>query len=258
MLEWIDAHNHLHDPRLGDSSSIIDAMRSAGVTRYVVNATCEDDWAEVEMLALAHPGFVIPAFGIHPWRAHLAANGWQQRLAQLLEKYPQATIGECGLDQWVASPSIEIQTRVFLDQIRIAKQLERTLSIHCLKAWAPLFAAFKSEPPPRFLMHSFAGSIETARRLIPLGGFFSCSGYFLHPRKSAVLEVFKQLPRELILLETDAPDMAPPENNLAHSLPAGLNHPANLSSIGSSIAKCLGMSAEEFAELTRENAGRLF
>lgn len=259
MPGWTDAHNHLQDPRLGDAAPVIAAMRAAGVLRCVVNATREADWPLVEALALGHPDFVVPAFGIHPWHAHTAADGWQARLARLLEKHPRASVGECGLDGWVSAPALEIQRPVFLDQLRLARDLKRPASIHCLKAWGALFEAFDEvPPPPAFLMHSFGGSIETARRLLPLGAFFSLSGHFLHERKAAVLDVFRQLPDDRILLETDAPDMRPPESHVSHPLPAPVNHPANLSAIGRGLAETLGMPAAAFAALTNANAARLF
>ena len=257
MPGWTDAHNHLQDPRLGEAAPVIAAMRAAGVERCVVNATREADWPAVEKLALAHPDFVFPAFGIHPWHAHTVTDGWQKRLASLLEKHPLASIGECGLDQWISSPPLEVQRPVFIDQLRLAREMDRPLTIHCLKAWGPLFDAFAEAPPPaRFLMHSFGGSIETARRLIPLGACFSFSGYFLQPRKSAVVDVFRQLPPDRILLETDAPDMRPPETLVTHPLPENHNHPANLPAIGKALASALGMSRENLAALTRDNAAR--
>ncbi|MDP3850078.1 MAG: TatD family hydrolase [Luteolibacter sp.] len=259
MELWTDSHNHLQDPRLGGSANIIAGMRDAGVGHCVVNATCEADWPAVEALALAHPDFISPAFGIHPWRAHTATHGWQERLVKLLEKHPTASIGECGLDQWVESPPLEIQRPVFLDQVRLARGMHRALTIHCIKAWGGLFETFaECPPPPRFLMHSFGGSIEIARRLLPLGAYFSFSGYFLHARKAAVLEVFRQLPRARILLESDAPDMLPPEEVISHVLPQKHNHPANLPAIGKSLATALGIMPEELARLTRTNAGTMF
>ena len=107
-------------------------------------------------------------------------------------------------------------------------------------------------------MHSFGGSIETARRLIPLGAYFSFSGHFLHPRKSAILEVFRQLPSDRILLETDAPDMLPPPEIITHPLPENQNHPANLPAIGRALADALKMTPEALANLTSENAWRCF
>ena len=255
MTGWTDAHNHLQDPRLGDSAVVIAAMKAAGVRRCVVNATCENDWQAVAALATAYPGFVIPAFGIHPWRADTASEGWQGRLAEMLEKHPLASIGECGIDGWVTSPPLEIQIPVFREQLRLARERDLPVTIHCLKAWDALFASFAESPPPqRFLMHSFGGSIEIARRLIPLGAWFSFSGYFLSERKSAVLEVFRHLPIDRILLETDAPDMRPPEPVITHPLSGNHNHPANLSSIGNALASALGIAPEILAAQTTANA----
>jgi TatD DNase family protein len=154
---------------------------------------------------------------------------------------------------------LEIQRPVFLDQLRLAREMKRPLTIHCLKAWGALIDAFgEAPPPPAFLMHSFGGSIETARRLLPLGAFFSLSGHFLHDRKAAVLDVFRQLPHDRILLETDAPDMRPPESSVTHHLPSAINHPANLPAIGSALAGAFGMEANAFAALTSQNTARLF
>ena len=107
-------------------------------------------------------------------------------------------------------------------------------------------------------MHSFNGSIEIARRLAKLGAYFSFSGHFLHPRKAARLEVFRQLPPDRILLDADAPDMLPPKENVTHPLPDHRNHPANLPAIGDALAKALGITAEALADLTRENFERCF
>lgn len=255
MDGWIDAHNHLQDPRLGvHPAALIQPMRAAGVIRCIANATCEADWPAVLDLAAEHPDFVIPALGIHPWRAHLATPGWDIRLRALLETHPHATIGECGLDRWVDSPSIDCQLPVFLAQLRLARELDRPLTIHCLKAWGALDAAFATEPPPsRYLLHSFAGSLETARRHLKSGAFFSFSGHFLHPRKAAVVDVFRALPIHRILLESDAPDMTPPADFITHPLLPPLNHPANLPAIGRALAAALGLPPAQLATRLRHN-----
>lgn len=258
-MTWIDCHNHLHFPGLGEASALLAAIRAAGVERCVVNATRESEWQAVAALAQAEPQVIVPAFGIHPWHAHEAGAQWRQRLVGLLEKFPQAGVGECGLDRWVAAPGVELQTPLFLAQVRIARELRRALTIHCVRAWGLLLDALAVEaPPPRFLLHSFAGSLETARRLLPLGAFFSLSGHFLQPRKAAVLEVFRHLPPERIVLETDAPDMLPPSAYVSHPLPENRNHPANLPAIAGGLAAALGMRLEDLAELTTNNARACF
>lgn len=259
MMNWTDAHNHLQDPRLGDPEPVIARMRAVGIDRCVVNATCEDDWPRVEALYRAHPGFVVPAYGVHPWKAHLATAGWADRLHALLDRTPQAAIGECGVDKWVDSPGIEVQAPVFEAQIRLAREFDRTLVIHCLKAWQPLFDSFERVPPPRrLLFHSFNGSIETARRLLPLGAYFSFSGYFLHPRKAEVLEMYLKLPPDRVLMETDAPDMRPPPEFISDALESGINHPANLSAIAAGFAEKAGISLEELCKANRMAFDSLF
>lgn len=257
---WFDAHNHLQDTRLGGAyAELVSAQRAAGVSGCVVNATCENDWPDVASLALEFPDFILPSFGIHPWKAHTATTGWQDRLLGLLDAFPTAGIGECGIDAWIDSPSLEIQRPIFLDHLRMARETGRSLTIHCLKAWGALFHCFDQQPPPsRFLMHSYGGSIETARRLLPLGAYFSFSGHFLHPRKNAVPSVFQKLPTDRILLETDAPDMTPPDPHVTHPLPNGTNHPANLSAIGIALAAELGMKPALLAGLVASNARNCF
>lgn len=256
---WTDSHNHLQDPRMGDARKAIAAARKAGVSRGVVNATCEADWDAVDALAAAHPDMIATAYGIHPWRASSATDGWENRLRQRLASQPQASIGECGLDRWVETPDISTQLPVFIAHLRLAAALHRPLTIHCIKAWEPLVRELKRIPPPAgFLMHAFNGSIETARLLLPMGACFSFSGYFLHERKSATREVFRQLPLERILLETDAPDMAPPDDALPPALRGTPNQPAKLPITGQALAQLLGMPSSELAAITRANAARLF
>ena len=252
---WFDAHNHLHDPRLGrDPASLVREMRDAGITGCVPNATCEGDWNDVATLAERFPDFIIPSFGIHPWKADTVGHGWQEKLHAILHRFPLAGIGECGLDTWIQLPHLNIQIPVFLEHLRIARETGRSLTIHCLKAWGPLFSCLAQEPPPpRFLMHSFGGSIETAHRLIPLGAYFSFSGYFLHERKHAARTVFRTLPIDRVLLETDAPDMTPPPEFISIPEPANINHPANLASIGNGLADLLDMPAHLLARQLEKN-----
>jgi len=254
---WMDAHNHLHDPRLGDAGPAVDAMVAEGVGACVVNATREDDWAAVGRLATQHAVMVWPAYGVHPWQAHTVTKGWLERLRERLLADPRASVGEIGLDQWVSEPSLQVQRDVFEAQLRLARELQRPATIHCLKAWGALFEVLEDYPPPdTFLMHSFNGSLEVVQRLIPMGAYFSFSGYFLHQKKEKVVEVFCRLPRERVLLETDAPDMSPPEP--WRKFGGEMNHPANVPMIGAALAEKLGVTPAELADLTRENTARCF
>ena len=247
----IDAHNHLQDPRFHrKQGQLIETMKDAGITGCVVNGTCENDWPEVSRLARDHPDFVIPSFGLHPWKVDGRSPDWFESLNHYLEDHPSAGLGECGLDRWMTNPDLTAQHEVFKTQIALAAKLNRPLTIHCLKAWGPLLKELNSAPAlPRFLLHSFAGSIETARECLRLGAYFSFSGYFLHPRKVKVREVFRSLPPEKILVETDAPDMSLPSPDFQMG---DLNHPANLTVISRELAALTGVVEKRFTDNTRE------
>jgi TatD DNase family protein len=249
----IDAHNHLQDLRFEDrQGEVIATMKATGITACVVNGTCEKDWPAVAKLADDFPGFVIPAFGLHPWKVDDRSPAWFETLISYLEKYPQGSIGECGLDRWMKKPDLKSQHQTFRRQLRLGAEINRPVTIHCLKAWGPLLDELRAVPIlPKFLLHSFAGSQEVAKECLKLGAYFSFSGYFLHPRKDKVRKVFKSLPPGKILVETDSPDMAPPNPEFAFD--EG-NHPANLKTISLELASLLGVKDDEFSE----NARRFF
>ena len=243
-----DSHNHLQSEKFTQSTAdLITQMKNQGVCGCVVNATREEDWDRVSLLVTEHQGYVRPAYGIHPWFAHTVRDGWELRLRARLEKNPEASLGEIGLDRWVKHPSIDVQFDVFLKQVEIAAEMERPMTVHCLKAWEELFFAIDQAPawPQKFLMHSFAGSIEIAQRLMKKGAWFSFSGYFLEPRKSKVLEMFCQLDPKRILLETDAPDMLPPKDMIKFPLQDSINHPANLINIAEAFSVATSQSILE-------------
>ena len=256
-MTFHDSHNHLQ--RFGAPARIVGDMRDAGVVGCVVNGTCEDDWEAVARLAEQFPDFVAPAFGLHPWQAHRRSDRWLATLEARLDRFPRASLGECGLDGSVAEPSLQIQREVFLPQLALARERRLPLTIHALKAWEPLFEAFASEPPPeKFLLHSFGGSPELVKRLADLGAWFSFSGHFLHPRKAKVLAAFKQVPLDRLLIETDAPDMLPPDEWVTHPLPDGQNHPANLPRIAAGLATALGIDPARLASITAANHANFF
>lgn len=229
-----DAHNHLQDERLDPwRDEIITTARQIGVAEMIVNGTCEQDWPHVAALARAHP-WIRPSFGLHPWHVKARSADWLALLRHALENDPRAGVGEVGIDRWMKNADMETQILCFRMQVALAVELDRPLSIHCLRAFGLLEETLRSLPlPPRgFLLHSYGGPAEMIPRFAALGGHFSLSPYFGHPRKAAQLAVFKEVPLDRLLVETDAPDMHPPDALNAHPLKTTegitLNHPANL------------------------------
>ena len=280
-MRWFDAHNHLQDPRLGDDPSAgVSAASAAGVAGLVVNGTCEADWPEVRRIALLGPS-VIPAFGLHPWKVSSRTPGWRQSLIECLERTPGAVLGEVGLDRWILEQSpgrclelgcgprgpapMEEQLAVFEEQLELAAGRALPVTVHCLKAWGPLMDSLRRRPrlPRGFLLHSFGGPVELVPELVRLGAFFSISGHSLHPRKaSAHGPLFRSIPRDRLLIETDAPDQIPPAEFISHPAtdPRGhpVNSPANLPRIAEGVAALLGIPITELAGHCEANWRRFF
>lgn len=248
----IDCHNHLH--QFPHPDEILRESLAAGITRQIVNGTCEDDWEQVSQLCLKHPQALIPAFGLHPWHVGGQSKNWRERLRHYLCKHPAAIVGECGLDRWKVPFDEAEQQSCLNDQISLARELARPVTIHCLRAWGPLLELLKAhETLPAFLLHAYGGSREMAEQFAKLGSYFSFSGYFLQERKGAQREAFRSIPPDRLLIETDAPAMTPPPKFRSHPLPDGQNHPANLTRILPALARIRGTSLASLTALLQEN-----
>lgn len=282
-LPFLDAHNHLQDERFGGrQENLLAEAVAAGVGTMVVNGSCESDWPAVAALAERHAE-VIPAFGWHPWYLGERSAQWLPALRHWLTTVPGSVIGEIGLDRWMIDqperwrryrdetapdptepPGLAEQEEVFVGQLRLAAELERPVSLHCLQAFGRLLELLKAGPLPRpgFLLHSYGGPAEMVPVFAKLGGYFSFPGYFLQERKARQRDVFRHVPAERLLVETDAPDQLPPDAFQRHPLksPGGrpLNHPANLAAIYSGLATFLAIPVEELSDQVAQNFQRLF
>lgn len=260
-MRLIDAHNHLHDARLAPfRAELIAELETAGIEAAVVNGTQEEDWAAVAALAKERP-WVRPAFGLHPWYVSARSPRWRERLAELLAEFTNASLGEIGLDRWKEGYDMAAQMEVFRAQWALASEHARAVTVHCLKAWGALWDFVREAPaaPRGFLLHSYGGAAEMVEGFAKHGAYFSFSGYFLQERKAAQRAVFREIPLERLLVETDAPDMLPPAAPGVRLLAGGtLNSPANLEFCYRGLAELRAMAVDELAEQVADNFARLF
>jgi TatD DNase family protein len=262
-MRLYDAHNHVHDERLCSAlDDILSECEARGVSCAVVNGSSERDWDDVLALARSRP-WVIPSFGYHPWYIADATPAWRDTLVRYLDAVP-AAIGEIGLDRWKHGLDPALQEEFFLAQLEIAAERNLPVSIHCLKAWGRLVELLSTHKRPRcgFLLHSYGGSAELVPQLTKLGAYFSCPGYFLGTEKRSKVEVFRAVPRDRLLIETDAPDQCLPESldryHLRDEAGRRINHPALLGSVYQGVADVLGLSLPELAACVGDNFERLF
>lgn len=253
-MRFKDAHCHLHFPHFRDSlPKVIEQQQAYGIEQSVVNGTCEQDWPEVIRLAAKHPRVVLPALGLHPWKVNLRSPKWFETLEQSVIAH-QTCIGEVGLDKWIPNHDIAAQKDCLSRQLALAAQHNLPLSIHCLKAWGSLIEILQSEPLPArgVHIHGFGGSREVLDQLLELPVYFSFCGYFLHPRKLKTLNLYQHIPLSRLMLETDAPDMLPPESY--QIIPdSSVNYPANIVSIAQGIAQLKNCSVDKIAKRTTKN-----
>jgi len=259
-----DAHNHLQDEALAAHLPCVLAdLRKTGLTRAVVNGTREADWERVAALAQEHP-WVLPSYGLHPWHVNARSAHWRERLTGLVEN-GRAGIGEIGLDRWIAGHDLPAQTEVFTWQLALAARHNLPASLHCLKAWGALWEILRTHPLPQcgFLLHAYGGPAEMVEGFARRGAYFSFSGHFLHERKAARRELFRAIPADRLLVETDAPDMPLPSECTRFTLPPApdgrpLNHPANLRAVYEALAELRGWTLEALTAQVAENFERLF
>ncbi len=252
-MQFFDSHCHLQDERIKEhSEQILQQALSDGVAFMLCCGSCESDWEDVAILARTWKQ-VIPAFGIHPWYVGNRSSNWRERLGAYLWEFPGAAVGEIGLDHYHATDTSEEQLEVFTEQLDLAAQLQRAVSVHCLKAWEALLKSLSSmkKLPDHIALHSFSGSVEMVRVLEKKGCYFSCSGSVTHTKNSRIRNVVRSLPPERILLETDAPDI-PPEGF------RGLTRPSQVILVNNAVAALCDVEEEMMASVTFKNACTCF
>lgn len=263
MPRYVDAHCHLHDPRFSNRSELLQECQRVGILHLVVNGTCAHDWPDVVQVCKESP-MLIPSFGWHPWFLDQLPHNWLTQLRDALNA-SYAAVGEIGLDSWRKPFNQALQEEVFTAQITLAAELNRPASIHGLRAWDRVLGILKRSAIPQcgFLLHSYGGPVNLIPHFVALGGYFSCPGFFLRPGNEGKLALFKEVPLERLLIESDAPDQALPEALDNYRLMSALeakriNHPATLLTTYEAIAHLRSLSVDALAAAVYDNFNRLF
>ncbi len=204
-------------------------------------------------LADQHPAFYATV-GIHPHDAAKATADDFKRLANLLAHPKVLAIGEIGLDYHYDFSPRETQKSAFIQQMEIAAGALKPIVIHTREAWDDTLELIEQHWAPHGIggiMHCFSGGPEEARRALDLGFYLSFGGIVTFPKALAVQEAAKSAPRDRILIETDAPYLAPVPKRGKRNEPALIVHTAR------KLAELRAESYEELCNATTENFRRL-
>ena len=274
-MNLIDSHAHL-DFYTDDLAGVLGRARAAGVKMILAIGIGDGPANMHRALEIAgEHGDVFASVGIHPQEAHRATEEALGRLEEFAQEPRCVAIGEIGLDYYhVENPEIDVQKTAFCAQMTVAAEVGKPILIHCrtselasaeararfgeADAWEDLLELVGRYWPvdgagrTGGVMHCFSGTVEQARRSVEAGFYLSFAGNLTYPKSVGIRAAAVWAPADRILVETDAPFLAPVPHRGKQNEPALMVHTA------AALAELRGISAEEVGRITSENFQRLF
>lgn len=251
----VDSHCHLDHWREDEIPEVVARARAAGVGALVTIGTRLAQAETVKRIAAAHPE-VWCTVGIHPHNAAETPVPTVEEILRLADNPRVVGIGEAGLDYHYDRAPRAVAAEVFRVQIRAAQRSGLALVIHARDADDDIAAILEDEHarggPFRFVLHCFSSGRRLAEVGVALGGMVSFSGILTFKRSDELRAIAREVPAERLLVETDAPYLAPEPYRGKRCEPAMVVHTA------AKLAELRGMSPQALAELTTANAERLF
>ncbi len=257
---FTDTHTHLASSRFReDLESVIGRAAVAGVRR-MVSISCDlEDTAFNLSLAASHPGISATA-GVHPCYVHeIGPEDWLSLLREMAGRPEIVAIGEIGLDYFhppADGSEVEVwrarQREVFETLLQLAQDLEKPVVVHQRECGPDVLDVLAGFPRVRAVLHCFTGGPTEAETALAAGHWLSYTGVLTYPKAPEVRESAKITPLDRLMIETDAPYLAPVPHRGKRCEPGFVVETAR------GLAEIHGLSLEETAALTSENAGRFF
>jgi TatD DNase family protein len=257
MRSLADTHLHLFDPQFReDLGAVLARARQAGVNIFISAALDLDTARENLKIAAAEPG-VYAAVGIHPSSAGRLDADALGALADLAARPKVVAIGEVGLDFYRMYFPPEVQERAFIAQLELAVEADLPVVIHNREAWPRMLELLRAQrrrlgPRLRGVLHAFGGDLAVAEEAAALGFYFGVGGPITYPKNHRLREVVAQLPRDRVVLETDAPYLPP------QPWRGRRNEPAYLVEVARVLAGLWSGPVEGVVGQTTANACRIF
>ena len=254
-MTYIDAHCHLADPRFdGIRQEVLTRARQAGISGFMQGGVDPDDWQRQETL---NDGSWFTCFGLHPWFVAASdESACAAAFGQLKQQLGGAVaLGELGLDKGPRCDpgSYDRQEKWFTAQLQLAAERDLPLVLHVVRAHGPVLAILNRQTRQwRGMVHGFTGSAEVARAYLELGLCLSIGGAVVRSGYKKLKQAVASIPFERILVESDAPDMAPDAYDRPH------NEPESLLLVAQRIGELTHRSADAVLATGSENVRRIF
>ncbi|WP_104664052.1 TatD family hydrolase [Ensifer adhaerens] len=251
----IDTHCHLDFPDFeAERDAIVARAHEAGVEQMITISTRVKRFETILAIAEAYPN-VFCSVGTHPHNADEELDITTEDLVRLSAHPKVVAIGEAGLDYFYDNAPREAQVEGLRRHIAAARVTGLPLVIHSRSADEDMAAILTEETGKGafpFLLHCFSSGPELARIGVELGGYVSFSGILTFPKSEELREIAKTVPHDRMIVETDAPYLAPKPFRGKRNEPAYVAHTAAV------LAETIGVSTEEIATITTDNAFRVF
>jgi TatD DNase family protein len=256
VTRWFDSHCHLQNSRFGDgeADALVTAAAAEGVERILNLGTRLADAGEVIALARRHPA-CLAAIGVHPSDLDDWSPETEEALMELAAASPEVVVwGEIGIDYYWKDFEHDLQRRVFRRQLDIARELKLPVSIHCRDAYDDMVADLAASRGGEVggVAHCFSGTLEHARALTDMGFALGVGGSSTYPKSGELREVLRAVGIDHLVVETDAPFLAPQARR------GKRNEPAFVRLTGEALAETLELDAEAVAGATWRNTVRAF
>ena len=249
----IDSHCHINfDALQADLDQVLARAQDNGVTHMLCVSVNLEDYPQVLALAQQHPK-IYASVGVHPDVEHLTEPD-TATLVELAKNPAVVAIGETGLDYFRKQGDLEWQRQRFRVHIRAARIANKPLIIHTREAKDDTLAIMRQEDAQQIggVMHCFVEDWETAQAAMAMNFYISFSGIVTFKNAETLREIARRMPDDRILIETDAPYLAPVPHR------GKTNEPAYVKHVAECLAELRGQSLAQVAQYTSENFFRLF
>ena len=256
-MNFVDTHCHLTDEKFSaDVEEVFQRAKNLGVNRVINFGSTLKDSAEVVALAEKFSG-MFAGVGVHPEEVQDFNDEKfaEEKIIELAQKNKVVAIGEIGLDyHWEKNSDGKLlQQKIFIQQLDIARQLNLPVCVHEREAHGDCLKILQTEGKNlRGVLHCFSGSLEMAKEVWKLGWLIGIDGPVTFKNSAKLPEIVQAAPREMLLLETDAPYLAPTPYR------GKRNEPAYLIEVAKKIAELRKEELELVAEYTTRNAEQLY
>ncbi len=250
----IDTHAHLYDKRFAtDEAEMIARARS--VAQYVMLPGIDrESIVPLKELAARYPDFLKPMAGLHPCSVKEDYLDELAAAEQELATGACIAVGECGIDLYWDKTTLPLQKTALQMQIDWAKNLNLPIILHSREAFAETIQLMEAGQDGRLrgIFHCFAGTLTDAKRAVDVGFLLGIGGVFTYKKNGGLDDVVRAVPRESLVLETDAPYLTP----LPHR--GQRNESSYMQLVAQRLAEVLGTTYDDVAQFTSRNARRVF